>query len=91
VTYVDIETEEQVQVADTFAAFLDGLVDEVETRAFRIAADVSLDAFAHVLATVTGYEVTDQGDWSHGYQQLRARLSGGGWMWVSPNRVPRWV
>ncbi|MGI5180316.1 SMI1/KNR4 family protein [Dactylosporangium sp. CA-152071] len=88
VTYVDVDAEEQVAVAGSFDAFLDGLVDEVETTAMRVMADISLDTFGQILAEVSGHEIEDQGDWNHGYRELRARLGEQAWLWVSPNRVP---
>jgi hypothetical protein len=88
VTYVDIDAEEHATVAGSFDAFLDGLVDEVEATAFRVTADISLDRFGQILAEVSGHEIEDQGDWNHGYRELRARLGDGSWLWVSPNRVP---
>jgi hypothetical protein len=29
-----------------------------------------------------------QGDWSHGYRQLRVSIGDDAWMWVGENRVP---
>ncbi len=91
IAYIDIEAEQDVPVAGSLDAFLDGLVDEVDATAFRISADVSLDAFAQVFAAVSGREVVDQGDWNYGYRQLRAQMVDGAWMWVSENRVPAGV
>jgi hypothetical protein len=88
VTYLDVETEKEAPVADSFDAFLDGLVDELETTAFRIRADVSLDVFAQTFTAASGYEFEDAGNWDHGYRQLRARLDNGAWLWLSANRVP---
>lgn len=88
VTYVDVDAEEETPVADSVDAFLDGLVDDLETTAFRIHADIDLDLFAETLAAASGYKFEDQGNWNHGYRQLRARLGNGAWLWLSANRVP---
>jgi hypothetical protein len=88
VTYVDVDAEEEMPVADSVDAFLDGLVDDVETTAFRVHAEVGLDEFAETVTATSGYELEDQGAWNHGYRQLRARLDDDGWLWLSANRVP---
>jgi hypothetical protein len=87
ITYVDGELLEERPVADSFDAFLAGLVDETEKSALRIYADVELDDFARAFAEACGGELTDLGSWNTGVRLLGVNLAGG-WAWISANRVP---
>jgi SMI1 / KNR4 family (SUKH-1) len=90
VTHIDLEAEEDRQVAGSFDAYLDGLVDDDSDAALRLYGDATVDGVAAALAAAFGKSVDDQGAFAHGYRVLRIAMPGQyEWCWLSANVVPR--
>lgn len=91
VCYVDIECDQQSQVATTFADYLALLrVDVSDEYVLESVRDIN-EIISHFSSTLcVDFEPPDY--WAHGYPIHRASLGTDGnpeWLWVSPNSVPR--
>lgn len=92
VSFIDLEREQERQVASSFVAFLQSLRPAQEIPRFGVEQDVPMDDLCAALSKALGVEFEDQGDEDHGYRLIRAALGASGapaWVWVTPNVVPR--
>jgi hypothetical protein len=88
ITFVDSEGQEEEPVAQSFAAFLAGLVDE-HAKSARIYGEVAVESIARALAEQLGAPPPRVDQSSSAYTRWRIALKGDHqWCWVSPNRVP---
>ena len=92
VAFVDVELEQDRQIAPSFDSFLQALRPDAPRACIGILQDASFERLAEVLGIALGARFEDQGDESHGYSVARAALGSAAapaWVWISPNLVPR--
>ncbi|GHC14164.1 SMI1/KNR4 family protein [Cerasicoccus arenae] len=90
VSYIDIECDNEQEIANSFEEYLDLLEIDIEDRDFVPSID-DLDATLSTLSTEMGVQFEPPDSWAHGYPQHRARGLGEEpeWIWISPNLVRR--
>ncbi|VTU00634.1 SMI1 / KNR4 family protein OS=Campylobacter gracilis RM3268 GN=CAMGR0001_1338 PE=4 SV=1: SMI1_KNR4 [Gemmataceae bacterium] len=87
VTLVDIECDRQTEIARSFADYLDVLRIDVDDQYVLLAVADLEDVKSRLAAILSvAFDPPDAGD--HGYPTHRARQNSG-WIWISPNAVPR--
>lgn len=91
VSYIDIECDNEQEIAKSFDEYLDLLKVDVEETDFVLPSVDDLEATLLVLGSEMGAPFKPLGSWAHGYPQHRAPGPGNKpeWIWVSPNLVPR--
>lgn len=91
VTHVDVECNQQSDIASSFAEYL-------ATLQFEVGDDYILEGIEDIESVKSYLSVSlniafDPPDtWAHSYPMHRARLgteNKPGWIWISPNTVPR--
>ena len=91
VTYVDVESDHQSDVAGTFGAYLTKLRLDIGDI-YVIESVTELERATTHLASALGTEFEAPETQSYGYPTHRAALKrngASGWVWISPNRVKR--
>jgi hypothetical protein len=91
ITLADIECDEEMQIADSFAAYLALLPISVEDE-YVVEAVSDIDKVKTDLSRLLGVPFDPPDTWAHGYPTERARLGteqNPQWLWISPNTVPR--
>ena len=91
VSYIDIECDNEEEIAPSFADYLQLLNVDVEDRDFVLPAVESVDDLLSALSSEMGVTFEPPDSWAHGYPQHRARGLGEDpeWIWISPNLVQR--
>ncbi len=91
VTHADIEGDYEFRIADSFAAYLDLLELDVDDK--YVLEDVAdLDEVKSRLSSSLPMTFDPPDSSAHGYPTHRAGLGtqdNPGWLWISPNLVPR--
>jgi SMI1-KNR4 cell-wall len=92
VSYVDLELEQDRQVAASFDEYLQSLRPEMPKSCLGVVQELQLDNLGNALGKALGVGFDDQGDQSQGYRTIRAAMGtklSPAWVWISPNLVPR--
>ncbi len=92
VSYVDLELEQDRQVAASFDAFLQSLRPDKPKSCLGVIQELPLDDLGKALGESLGVVFDDQGDQSQGYRTIRAAMgtkAAPAWVWITPNLVPR--
>ncbi|HEY8962790.1 MAG TPA: SMI1/KNR4 family protein [Luteolibacter sp.] len=91
VSYIDIECDNEEEIAPTFSDYLKLLKLDVEDRDFVFPAVESVDELVAALSSEMGVRFEPSDFRTHGYPQYRARgpSKDPQWIWISPNLVPR--
>jgi hypothetical protein len=92
VTYIDLETEHEREVAESFQGFLGRLELSVDGYMLGILGGKPPDAIVNSLNLAFGVEFDNLSSWGSGYPVHRWPLGNTAtknWAWLSPNRVPR--
>ena len=87
VTFVDIESNREERIADSFAAYLDQVKLPTEDR-YVLETGRSLEDMAAQLQTILEIEWAEPDTRAHGYPVYRAKWKDR-WIWLSPNEVPK--
>jgi hypothetical protein len=91
ISLADIECDEEMQIADSFAAYLALLRIRVEDE-YVVEAVSDIEKVKTDLSRLLGVPFDPADTWAHGYPTERARLGteqNRQWLWISPNTVPR--
>lgn len=90
-SYIDVECDNEREIACSFADYLKLLNVDVEDRDFVLPAVESLDDLLTALSSKVGLTFEPPDSWAHGYPQHRARGPSEGLecIWISPNLVQR--
>lgn len=91
VTYVDLETETEDQIAESFGAFLELLERDFGDKIVVGLSQTSTDEAAAILEHHLGVTFGKPDDFAHGYPTRSAKLRDGDppdWIWIDPNIVP---
>jgi hypothetical protein len=89
VSYVDVECDSQMQIASSFAEYLEMLTLEVGDD--FVVDSVDEPTLIAQLSNALGVKFEPPDLWAYGYPVHRAALSNRHkqWLWISPNRVDR--
>jgi hypothetical protein len=91
VAYVDLESETEDQIAESFGAFLRLLERDFRNRLVIGLTRSSAEEAATILQYELGVIFSKPDDFAHGYPIRSAKLRDGAppdWIWISPNMVP---
>jgi hypothetical protein len=92
VTYADIEVDDEVCVADSFADYLSELQINVGDDEYVLEGVADIETVKAKLSASLGISFGPPDSWDHGYPIHRARLgteNSPQWVWIGPNDVPR--
>lgn len=92
VTFVDIECDREVLVANSFAEYLGMLRLEVSADVYVYIPTSDLEDAVQTLGARLGVAFEEPDIWAYGYLEYRANLGSENdpeWLWVCPNRVPK--
>jgi len=91
ITYVDIESDRELAIADSFGSYL-CLLSVSDEDEYVVDDTARFEQLKARLSSSLGAAFEPPDTWAHGYPTHRARLgteSGPEWIWISPNSVPR--
>jgi hypothetical protein len=92
VTYIDLESLSQRDVAETFSDFLNMLKLSGFLNTIGILDAGPIETTVARLNVAFGVQFDNLSSWEHGYPMYRWPLGGNelarNWAWLSPNRVP---
>jgi len=93
ITHADIECDEEIHIAESFAAYLGLLRVRVDDE-YVLEAVSDIETVKASLSVQLGVEFEPPDTIAHGYPIQRARLGtdqyrNPEWVWISPNTVPR--
>ncbi len=93
ITLADIECDEELPIASSFADYLDMLQIRVDDE-YVLEAVADIENVKAGLSVQLGVQFEPPDTWAHGYPTYRARLGADQsqnpeWVWISPNTVPR--
>jgi hypothetical protein len=92
VSYIDAECDEEKEIAQSFADYLNLLRVDVEDLDFVLPEVDSVDDLVAALSSEMGITFEPPDSWACGYPLHRARLRTSkepSWFWISPNLVQR--
>jgi hypothetical protein len=91
ITYVDVDGDEQTDIASSFLGYLELLRLEVGDE-YVLESVLDIDTLKSKLSSQLGVNFDPPDSWAHGYPVHRASLrtaSQPEWLWLSSNTVPR--
>jgi hypothetical protein len=91
VTYIDIECDEQVDIAPSFSQYLALLRVDIDDQ-YVLESVADIESVKSRLSSWLGVEFDATDSWAHGYPIHRVALGTANnpqWLWLSPNTVLR--
>lgn len=91
VAYIDVECDEQLEIAPSFAAYL-ALLEYIAPSGLVLTLVAEISALVATLEAHLKITFDAPDSWNHGYPIYRAQLGTKAqpeWIWLSPNTVPR--